>query len=130
MLTERLAEAKREALGAQLEAYGLASHLLPAARQEAALPASLDTQARGAHLLSTCRAAQRLHGGAHVADGVDAGEGGTADPSAHIFRGEVAAEMARLEKVLADLAAAGRALLGQWPGHPALQSLHEVCERL
>ena len=46
MLTERLAEAKREALGAQLEAYGLASHLLPAARQEAALPASLDTQAR------------------------------------------------------------------------------------
>ena len=54
MLTERLAEAKREALGAQLEAYGLASHLLPAARQEAALPASLDTQARGAHPLSTC----------------------------------------------------------------------------
>ena len=46
-----------------------------------------------AHLLATCRAAQRLHGGAHVADGVDAGEGGTADPSADIFRGEVAAEM-------------------------------------
>ena len=65
-----------------------------------------------------------------MADGVDAGEGGTADPSADIFRGEVAAEMARLEKVLADLAAAGRALLEQWPGHPALQSLHEVCERL
>ena len=65
-----------------------------------------------------------------MADGVDAGEGGTADPSADIFRGEVAAEMARLEKVLADLAAAGRALLDQWPGHPALQSLHEVCERL
>ena len=84
------------------------------------------SQARGAHLLSTCRAAQRLHGGAHVADGVDAGEGGTADSSADIFRGEVAAEMARLEKVLADLAAAGRALLEQWPGHPALQSLHEV----
>ena len=45
-----------------------------------------------------------------MADGVDAGEGGGADPSADIFRGEVAAEMARLEKVLADLAAAGRAL--------------------
>ena len=51
------------------------------------------SQARAAHLLATCRAAQRLHGGAHVADGVDAGEGGTADPSADIFRGEVAAEM-------------------------------------
>ena len=46
MLTERLAHAKREALGAQLEAYGLAAHLLPAAQQGAALPAALDTQAR------------------------------------------------------------------------------------
>ena len=34
--------------------------------------------------------------------------------------------MSRLEGVLAQLAAAGRSLLEQWPEHPALQSLHEV----
>ena len=61
---------------------------------------------------------------------MDEGEGGTADSSADIFRGEVAAEMSRLEGVLASLAARGRELLEQWPEHPALQSLQEVCERL
>jgi len=114
-------EAEAETLGSARAAHSLGAKLLPSVAAAHHLPAVLDEEARGTSLVVAACCWQRLQGSDPAR---------RLEPLPDLFSDENVGEVARLEPILDALLAAMRALLLQWPDHPALQLVSLLCERL
>ena len=118
----RLDEAQREVTASLKQAHDVATELMPSVAP--LLPASLDTEARGAQLALTCWTWKRLQGRA-----VDA-TGGREHATREVFAEENSEEVGRLAPLIESIGSRVRDLLAQFPEHATLQLLVQVCERI
>ena len=110
--------------------YELGAQMLPELNAQHLLPSSLDQEARGAHLAMLSQCWRRLENGkeAGALPRVKAAGGLAADVD--IFRDETVSEVSRLEPLVDALHIKMETLLSQWPEHPALQLVVQICGRL